>query len=158
MAFRLESSAFVDKAKIPSEYTGEGSDMSPPLKWSGAPPGTQEFALLVEDPDAPQEEPWVHWIAYKIPANVDTLPKNIKKMSEVSSPTRILQGQNSFQNKGYGGPMPPKKHGAHRYFFKLFALDAPLPDEHGLSKEDLLKKIEGHVLDEAQLMGTYERH
>lgn len=158
MSFQLTSSAFHSSEKIPRDYSGEGRDISPPLEWSDVPPGTRELALLCEDPDAPQEEPFVHWIAYKISPELHELPQAVPAAKDVEKPVNIKQGMNSFAKAGYKGPMPPKRHGRHRYYFKLFALDSELPEQASLERDRFLELIEGHVLAEADLMGTYERH
>ena len=156
------TSTFADGESIPVKYTADGEDVSPPLTWSGLPAGTKELALICDDPDAPdpdnpRTEPWVHWVAYKIPANTGSLPEAIAREARPNH-TGIAQGHNSWgagQNVGYRGPAPPI--GKHRYFFKLYALDIELPDEPGLDKASLLEAIKGHILAEGQLMGTYER-
>ncbi|MGQ9650988.1 MAG: YbhB/YbcL family Raf kinase inhibitor-like protein [Phycisphaerae bacterium] len=153
----LKSPAFGPNQAIPRKYTGDGEDKSPPLSWSGAPDGTKELALIVDDPDAPTPTPWVHWVLYAIPPDTTSLPEGITPSLRVSEPPGLMQGKNSFGKVGYGGPAPPRGHGRHRYFFKLYALNAPLGVEAGLSKEALLKAMSGHVLAEGELVGTYER-
>lgn len=160
MSFQLTSAAFRPGQPIPIKYTGEGLDLSPPLAWAGAPPNAIEFALLCDDPDAPTPQPWVHWILMKIPGNVAELPAGLPRQAELASPAGAVQGHNSWpagENLGYRGPMPPPGHGVHHYHFRLFALRAPLPVLHNLEKEQFLKAIEGQVLAEAELIGTYER-
>ena len=160
MTLKITSSAFAQGHPIPKKYTGEGTDVSPPLEWSEIPDGTKELALICDDPDAPRDEPWVHWLIYKIPATAKGLPEGVPRKARLKEPAGALQGKNSWpegKNTGYGGPMPPPGHGVHHYYFKLYALDAPLPDEPGLDKKALLEKIRGHVLAEGVLMGTYER-
>lgn len=145
---------------IPVLYTGEGSDISPPLSWTGAPEGTREFALICDDPDAPTPEPWVHWVLYKIPPDANELPEAVSKISPLQSPFYCLQGENSWppgENIGYGGPYPPKGHGTHRYYFKLYALNEPLEVESGLGKNELLEKMQGKILAQAELIGVYKR-
>jgi Raf kinase inhibitor-like YbhB/YbcL family protein len=158
VAFEIRSKAFSASEKIPREYSGEGKDISPPLLWRDVPKGTQEFALICEDPDAPQDTPFVHWIAYKIPANVTELPQNLPKQKKLAKPVAILQGVNSFDKIGYGGPMPPKRHGTHHYHFRLLALDSPLPEMPGLDIDEFKKLVAGHVLEQVEVIGTYERH
>ncbi len=153
----LKSSAFAPNEAIPRKYTGDGEDKSPPLSWSGAPDGTKELALIVDDPDAPTPTPWVHWVLYAIPPDTTGLPEGIAPSQRVSEPPGLMQGKNSWGKVGYGGPAPPRGHGRHRYFFKLYALNAPLGVEPGLSKEALLKAMSGHVLAEGELVGTYQR-
>jgi Raf kinase inhibitor-like YbhB/YbcL family protein len=149
MAVRVSSPAFEAGGAIPRRYTGEGEDVSPPLEWSGLPEGTREVALICDDPDAPMPEPFVHWVVYKISANSTRLPEG--------NTEGALEGRNSFARMGYGGPMPPEGHGTHHYYFKIYALDAQLDATPGLAKDQLLAAIEGHVLDEGELVGTYER-
>lgn len=146
----IKSSAFSAHSRIPKKYTGEGEDISPPLSWSGTPEGTVEFALICDDPDAPRSEPWVHWVAYKIPAEVSSLKEG--------NSGGATEGANDFGNVGYGGPMPPKGHGTHHYHFKLYALDKPLAiTKTGMKKGELLKAMQGHILEQAELIGTYDR-
>ena len=159
MAIELTSTAFAHGQPIPKKYSGEGADVSPPLSWSGLPDGTSELALICDDPDAPTAEPWVHWVIYKIPITMTELPEGIERRARLKQPAGVLQGRNSFpnQNVGYRGPMPPPRHGTHRYFFKLYALEAKLVISPGVDKRVLLEDIKGHVLEEGQLLGTYER-
>jgi Raf kinase inhibitor-like YbhB/YbcL family protein len=159
MAIELTSTAFEQGEPIPVKYTGEGADVSPPISWSGLPEGTQELALICDDPDAPTAEPWVHWVIYKIPATMAGLPEGLERRPRLKEPAGLLQGKNSWpaQNVGYRGPMPPPGHGTHRYFFKLYALEAKLVISAGVEKGALLEEIKGHVLEEGQLMGTYRR-
>ncbi len=157
---QLTSPAFADGRPIPEKYTADGDDVSPPLSWSGVPEGTKELALVCDDPDAPDpdkpaEKPWVHWVVYKIPPGAKGLPEAVAKEPRPKQAAGIVQGNNSWPAVGYGGPSPPI--GKHRYFFKLYALDVELPDEPGWTKEELLETIDGHVLANGQLMGTYER-
>jgi len=154
MAFTLTSAAFRDGAGIPVKYTCDGVDVSPPLSWSGAPAGTGGFALIVDDPDAPAGT-WVHWVLYNLPAAVFELPENIAKVESLDL-GGARQGRNDFRRPGYGGPCPPPGP-AHRYFFKLYALAAPLTLKAGAQKRDVEAAMEGHVLATAQLMGTYGR-
>lgn len=145
----LSSSAFEAGGKIPTKYTGEGADVSPPLRWTGAPAATREFALVCDDPDAPRKEPWVHWVAYRISPERAGL--------EEGATTGFVAGLNDFGRPGYGGPMPPEGHGVHHYRFKLYALDVVLDADPGLRKAELLAKIRGHVIAEGELVGVYER-
>jgi hypothetical protein len=157
---KLTSPAFDQGKPIPKKHTGEGADVSPPLEWSGLPQGTKELALVCDDPDAPRKEPWVHWVIYKIPADSKGLPEGVDPAARPKQPPGALNGRNSWpkdENLGYRGPMPPKGHGRHRYFFKLYALDQALDVQSGLTKEELLQKISGRVLAVGELMGTYER-
>jgi len=157
---RLTSPAFAEGGPIPKKYTGEGEDVSPPLEWSNLPEGTRQLALICDDPDAPTPEPWVHWVIYKIPADSAGLPENVAKAAALQQPPGALQGKNSWpagQTVGYRGPMPPPGHGRHRYFFKLYALRSELSIGPGASKEQLLAAMKGEILDEGQLVGTYQR-
>ncbi|MGH7818510.1 MAG: YbhB/YbcL family Raf kinase inhibitor-like protein [Candidatus Binatia bacterium] len=145
----IRSSIFEPNTRIPVRYTGEGNDVSPPLRWRGVPEGTRELALVCDDPDAPRPEPWVHWIVYKISPAVTHLEEGAKG--------EWLEGNNDFGKTSYGGPMPPKGHGVHHYRFRLYALDIALPAKPGLTKKELLEKIEGHVLADTELVATYDR-
>jgi Raf kinase inhibitor-like YbhB/YbcL family protein len=153
----LTSTTFEPNQPIPRRHTGDGRDASPPLAWSGAPKGTQQYALIVDDPDAPRPQPWVHWVLYAIGPNCTHLPEGIPPAQRVSEPPGLIQGVNSWDKIGYGGPAPPPGHGVHHYHFKLYALDTALKLAPGLTKEDLLKAIDGHILAEAELIGTYSR-
>ena len=146
MALTVKSSAFNDGDMMDVKYTGKGADISPQLSWEGVPDGTKSFALICDDPDAPFMT-WVHWVIYDIPANVTELSEGVAKEKVLSSGAK--QGKNDFRKIGYGGPYPPPG-GPHRYFFKLYALDAELNLEPGLSKKALLKAMEGQILEEAQ--------
>jgi Raf kinase inhibitor-like YbhB/YbcL family protein len=149
---KLESTAFTDKGLIPSKYTCDGEDISPPLSWSEPPSGTKSLALIVDDPDAPGKT-FVHWVLYDIPATARALPDNVA--AEGNLPSGSLQGKNDFGKLGYGGPCPPG--GTHRYFFKLYALDTKLGLESGATKAQVLVSMDGHILAEAELMGRYQR-
>jgi Raf kinase inhibitor-like YbhB/YbcL family protein len=155
MAFSLTSAAFKDGAAIPVKYTCDGADASPPLAWSGAPAGTAAFALIVDDPDAPAGT-WVHWVLYNLPGTATRLPENVAKTDAPPELGGALQGRNDFRRTGYGGPCPPPGP-AHRYFFKLSALDGALKLAAGVQKRDLEAAMRGHVLGTAQLMGSYSR-
>jgi len=150
MTIQVSSPAFEAGGRIPTKYTGEGEDVSPPLRWSGAPGETRELALICEDPDAPTPHPFVHWVLYRIPPETTSL-------EEGGIPPGALEGTNDFGRTGYGGPMPPRGHGPHRYHFRVYALDAGLQVRPGLGKDELLAAMEGHVLDRGELVGTYER-
>ena len=149
---KINSSAFTEGSNIPSKYTCDGQDISPPLEWKDAPEGTKSFALISDDPDAPVGT-WVHWVAFNIPPNATKLEENIKHDKEFKNGMR--QGNNDWPKIGYGGPCPPS--GTHRYYFKLYALDTMLDVMPGATKEQLLKAMKGHVLAEVQLMGKYKR-
>jgi Raf kinase inhibitor-like YbhB/YbcL family protein len=150
-AFEL-TTAFAPEEPIPVKYTCDGEDISPPLAWENAPASTQSFALIADDPDAPRGT-WVHWVLYNLPAETRTRSEAIPPDAELSDGSR--HGHNSWGRSGYGGPCPPS--GTHRYFFKLYALDTTLNLEAGANKEQLLQAMEGHVLSQAELMGTYTR-
>ena len=155
MSFSLSSPAFKEGAAVPGKYTCDGADVSPPLGWSGAPPGTAALALTADDPDAPAGT-WVHWVLYNLPGTVSHLPENVPKTETLPDLGGALQGRTDFRRPGYGGPCPPPGP-AHRYFFKLYALDAPLKLHAGATKRDVEAAMQGHVLGTAQLMGTYAR-
>ncbi len=148
---RLSSPAFADGQPIPMVYTGEGKDFSPPLDWTEPPAGTKSFALICDDPDAPMGT-WVHWVVFNIPPSLRMLKENFSK--EAQLPDGARQGRTDFGQPGYGGPYPPS--GTHRYFFKLYALDAALTVAGKAAKHDLVQSMKGHVLAEATLMGTYK--
>jgi len=158
MNLQVTSTAFAEGQPIPQKYTCQGSDISPPLKWTGAPAYAKSFALIADDPDAPDPRApkmtWVHWVLYDLPATTTELAEHIAKTPTL--PNGAKQGITDFRRIGYGGPCPPPG-GAHRYFFKLYALDIMLNLNPGLTKADLLKAMEGHVLAQGQLMGTYQR-
>jgi Raf kinase inhibitor-like YbhB/YbcL family protein len=149
MAITLTSTAFTAHGVIPKQYTGDGADVSPPLAWSGVPQGAKELALICDDPDAPTPKPWVHWVVYKIPPMQSGLPEGARH--------DLTEGQNDFNQTGYSGPMPPSGHGMHHYHFHLYALDVSLLARPGLTKEQLLDAMQGHILAETELVGTYER-
>jgi len=153
----LESSAFRQNETVPRKHTGDGADKSPPLHWSNVPAGTKEFAMIVDDPDAPTPKSWVHWVVYRIGAEMTSLPEGVAPSLRVDSPPGILQGKNSWNKIGYGGPAPPKGHGLHHYHFKIYALDMQLNLDPGDTKEALLEAISGHILAEGELIGTYQR-
>jgi len=152
-SFRLSSTAFEEGQTIPKEYTGDGRNDSPPLRWSDPPAGTQSFTLLCDDPDAPRGT-FVHWVAFNLPASLRELAAGVSRTEALADGTR--QGTNGFGKLGYGGPSPPPGK-PHRYFFKLFALDTLLDLRPGASQEQVQKAMQGHQLAEAHLMGTYGR-
>ena len=153
MTIQLTSSAFTEGASIPAKHTCDGQDSSPPLKWSNLPPGARSLALIADDPDAPAGT-WVHWVIYNIPSTIVELPEGLPTTETISN--GAAQGSNDFKRLGYGGPCPPRGN-PHRYFFKLYALDTELSLEPGATKKELLRAMEGHVLAQGQLMGTYKR-
>ncbi len=148
----ITSPAFEEGNPIPAKYSCKGEDISPELKWSGAPDGTETFALICDDPDAPVGT-WIHWVYFNIPAGRSGLPEAVPggKEPEIGG----IQGKNSWKRNDYGGPCPPG--GTHRYFFKLYALDTALDLKPSANKKKLLAAIEGHILGEAQLMGTFSK-
>jgi Raf kinase inhibitor-like YbhB/YbcL family protein len=154
--FTLTSAAFTQQGSIPQQYTCQGRDESPPLSWSGAPEGTVTFALILDDPDAPDpaapKRTWVHWVLYSIPATASTLPE---AAVTAKLPAGTREGLNDWNRTGYGGPCPPV--GRHRYFHKLYALDVDLGDLGAPRKADVEKAMEGHVLAKAELIGTYQK-
>ncbi len=153
VSFVLQTNAFTPGGMIPKKYTCDGSDVSPELTWTGAPAGTQAFALITDDPDAPAGT-WTHWIAWDIPASTTKLPEGVPKNEGLADGTR--QGKNDFRRIGYNGPCPPPGK-AHRYFFKLYALGARLEVKAGGSRSDLESAMKGHVLGQAEVMGRYGR-
>ena len=156
MSLTITSPAFADGSEIPVACTCEGADTSPRLEWSGAPADTKSFALIVDDPDAPDpakpQRVWVHWVLYNIPADATFLHEGA---TSASLPAGTLEGTNDWKRTGYGGPCPPV--GRHRYFFKLYAIDTALPDLSSPTKKQLEEAMQGHVLAEAQVMGTYQK-
>jgi len=156
MSFALRSSSFGPNGSIPKQHTCQGSDVSPPLAWSGAPAGTKSFVLIVDDPDAPDPSApkmtWVHWVLYNLPANASELPEGV---SSGALPAGTRAGQNDFKRADYGGPCPPV--GRHRYFHKLYALDIVLPDLGAATKAQVEQAMRGHVLGTAELIGTYQK-
>jgi len=155
-AMELTSPNFKNQAAIPGKYTCDGEDISPALQWKDAPDGAKSFALIVDDPDAPDpanpKMTWVHWVLYNIPASVSLLPEG---GSVKGLPEGILNGLNDWKRTGYGGPCPPI--GTHRYFHKLYALDIVLPDLKNPTKKQLEKIMEGHILKKTELIGLYRR-
>ncbi len=156
MALTIRSSAFAEGGEIPTQYTCEGADRSPPLTFSGVPPAARSLALIVDDPDAPDPKApkmvYVHWVLHDLPPDAGGLAEAVQP---AALPAGARVGRNDFGRSGYGGPCPPI--GRHRYFFKLYALDAMLGDLGPLTKPRLLQAMKGHVVEEAQLMGTYQK-
>ncbi len=148
----LKSSAFTAGGMIPKKYTCDGPDVSPSLSWSDVPAGAKSLALIADDPDAPMGT-WVHWVAWNIPPNARGLEEGVPKQD--SLPNGMKQGTTDFRSIGYGGPCPPS--GTHRYFFKLYALDTSLNLPPGATKKDLEKAMQGHLLQQVELMGKYAR-
>jgi Raf kinase inhibitor-like YbhB/YbcL family protein len=156
MTLTLTSPAFKSGAEIPIEHTCEGADTSPALEWSGVPPRAKSLALVVDDPDAPDPKApkmtYVHWVLYDLPAGTTRLAEGAARGG---LPAGTREGKNDWKRAGYGGPCPPI--GRHRYFFKLYALDAELPDLGQPTKAQLEKAMEGHVVEKTELVGTYEK-
>jgi Raf kinase inhibitor-like YbhB/YbcL family protein len=156
MALTLTSPAFTAGASIPVIYTCDGGNVSPPLSWTGVPPGTKSLALIVDDPDAPDpaapQRTWVHWVVYDIPPDAAGLPQGV---GPHALPRGARMGANDWKKTGYGGPCPPI--GRHRYFYKLYALDVVPPDLGQPSKAALEKAMKNHVIEHAELVGTYQR-
>ncbi|WP_240342427.1 YbhB/YbcL family Raf kinase inhibitor-like protein [Methylococcus sp. EFPC2] len=156
MSFSLRSSAFEHQGEIPRRHTCQGLDASPPLSWSGAPPGTKSLVLIVDDPDAPDpaapKMTWVHWVLYNLPPVATGLPEAVV-VGDLPKGTR--EGLNDWKKTGYGGPCPPV--GRHRYFHKLYALDLELPDLGHPTKSQLEKAMNGHVIAKTELVGTYRK-
>ena len=152
MSMQIQSPVFEAGKAIPGIYTCDGDDISPPLQWAAVPAGTRSLALIIDDPDAPDPAApkmvWVHWVLYNLPPDSAGLPEAVTEL-----PTGTQEGVNDWQRTGYGGPCPPI--GRHRYFFKLYALDTELPDLGKPTKDQLLQAMQGHVIEDAVLMGTY---
>ncbi len=153
MALKLTSTAFSEGGEIRREHTCDGADISPPLSWTDPPPGTESLALICDDPDAPRGT-WVHWVLYDLPGDLTSLPQGLDTSPSLQEGWR--QGRNDFGRTGYGGPCPPPGP-AHRYFFRLYALDGSLDLEAGAAKAQVLEAMEGHILAQVELMGRYAR-
>lgn len=158
MPLSLSSPDFADNGPIPARFTCEGEDVSPALEWDDVPRGTKSLALVVDDPDAPDpakpQRVWVHWVLYNLPSTTTSLPRAVTTGKHLPGGTRV--GKNDWGKAAYNGPCPPI--GRHRYFFKLHALDADLPDLKQPTKAELERAMAGHVLATATLIGTYEKH
>ena len=143
---KITGPAFDHHQRIPDKHSGDGEDVSPELMWSGAPEGTKAFAIVVHDPDAPLVDGFTHWVAYKIPGNVNHLDEGTSE---------VVNGVNSMGKPGYMGPAPPAGHGNHHYYFWVYALDEDLDLEPGLDRRALMDRIEDHVIEQARLVGTF---
>lgn len=156
MPLTLRSTAFAHGTSIPTKHTCEGDDTSPSLAWTNVPDGTRSFALIVDDPDAPDPEhpkmTYVHWVLYNLPPLSHGLPEGART---ADLPAGTREGVNDWKRTGYGGPCPPI--GRHRYFHKLYALDVLLPNLGTATKAELEKAMEGHILEKAELLGTYQK-
>jgi Raf kinase inhibitor-like YbhB/YbcL family protein len=153
MSIKVTSTAFQHGMTIPKQFTGDGADQSPPLRWSEPPPATKSIGLICDDPDAPRGT-WVHWVLFNLPTQTRELEEGMPTTATL--PSGAKQGKNDFGNIGYGGPAPPKGK-AHRYFFKLYALDVAVDLAPGATKAQLEHAMKGHILAEGQLMRTYKR-
>lgn len=149
---KITSSAFSEGEMIPSKYTCDGKDISPPLAWDNPPDDTKSIALICDDPDAPMGT-WVHWVLFNLPPDIQSLPEALPSDKIIKN--GAIHGMNDFRRYGYGGPCPPG--GTHRYYFKLYALDSIMELKPGITKVQLIKAMQGHVLDECELMGKYSR-
>lgn len=156
-ALALTSPAFADGAPIPTVYTAYGEDISPPLKWNPGPEGTASYVIIMEDPDAVRNPPFVHWLAYNIPGDVTHLPEGVPPEPEIPKPEGTLQGKNDRGSIGYFGPKPPPRFPAHNYHFQVFALDKKLDISFGATRDELVAAMDGHVLSSSVLVGTYTR-
>jgi Raf kinase inhibitor-like YbhB/YbcL family protein len=153
MAFTVTSSAFSSGATIPKAYTCQGTDISPTLSWSGHPPQTASFALAMDDPDAPGGT-WVHWVMWNLPSSAHLLAENVARHDRLDN--GAMQGRNDFRKIGYNGPCPPPGN-THRYFFRLYALDVELILSPGASRQELDTAMKGHILAQAEYVGTFRR-
>lgn len=156
MTLVITSAAFAPNGEIPKRYTCDGDDVSPPLRWQGVPATAKSLVLIVDDPDAPDpaapKMTWVHWVLYNLPPHDIDLPEGV---NSTSLPAGTREGLNDWQRTGYGGPCPPI--GSHRYFHKLYALDVQLPNLNKPTKRELEQAMSDHILDQAELIGTYQR-
>lgn len=154
MSLTLTSGAFANGQSIPAKYSCVGKNISPDLAWNEPPAGTQSFALIVDDPDAPMGT-WVHWVLYNIAADKRNLQEDLPITGKNADPNAIYVGKNSSGNTRYDGPCPPG--GTHRYYFKLYALDTTISLLPGATKEQVLKEMKGHILAQTELMGTFSK-
>ena len=153
MTIKITSPGFAEGQPIPSKYTCDGDNVSPPLSWNQVPPSAKTLVLICDDPDAPAGT-WVHWVLYDLPAATRELPESVERREVLSN--GASQGRNDFNQIGYGGPCPPKG-GPHRYYFKLYALDRDLGLKPGARKKEVEQALKGHIVGEGQLMGTYKK-
>jgi len=153
----VTSPAFLESSAIPRTFTGDGTNRSPQIEWSNVPNGTREFALICEDPDAPTETPWVHWVIYGISNSITQLPEGFPEGAEVEVPILARQGKNTSGTNGYQGPLPPEKDTWHRYYFHVYALDREIALSPEATADELRQEMQGHILGEGVLMGRYKR-
>ncbi len=149
---QLTSPAFKEGESIPRKYTCDAENVSPPLEWRAIPAGTQSFALIADDPDRPKGG-WTHWVIFDLPPTINNLPEGLPPIDRLANGE--IHGRNDFKKNGYGGPCPPQ--GAHRYFFRLYALDTALHLEPGVSVQAVNEAMKGHIVAQAELMGRYQR-
>ena len=156
MALVLKSSAFENGAEIPARYTCSGADVSVPLSWEGVPETARSLTLIIDDPDAPDPSApkmvWVHWVLCNIPADINGLAEHV---TSTTLPPGAVEGLNDWHRLGYGGPCPPV--GRHRYFHKLYALDTVLDELHQPTKTDVEAAMQGHIVAQAELIGTFQK-
>ena len=158
MSIKISSPAFSNQQAMPKIFTVDGKNTSPPLQWKSVPEEAKELAIICEDPDAPQNKPFVHWLVYGISPTVKGLPQGVgDHKASVREPIRIHQGQNSWGEAKYGGPMPPIGHGVHRYQFVIYALDVRLALRDGITKAEFLRRAAGHIIQTDMLTAIYER-
>ena len=153
----IHSDAFSDDGMIPVRFSGEGENLSPPLRWSGVPSTAKELVLVCEDPDAPFPKPFLHWIMSGISPSAEGMPEAVSKEPRPAELSGATQGQNGSKKAGYTGPIPPKGHGLHHYHFELFALDQPLAMDDSPTRDELMKGMAGHVVAYGEVVGVYER-
>lgn len=155
----IRALSFDPGQRIPDQHTEDGKDLSPALHWSAVPAGTVSLALICEDPDAPTPEPWIHWLIWNIPPQAQTLQEGVPRLEELPQPRGARQGRNSWpdDNLGWRGPAPPRGHGTHHYHFRVYALDTMLDVPPGADVKALRRAMRGHVLEEAEVVGTYSR-
>jgi len=146
---RIESDGFADGGAMPDKYSKYHDNVVPPLRWSGVPEGTRQLALICHDPDAPLPHGWTHWVVYGIAPDVTQITED--------GPVPGVEGTTDYGEVGWGGPMPPPGHGTHHYFFWLYALDTEIDAEPGLTRAQLLERIQDHVIEQARIVGTYEK-
>ena len=150
--FTIDSKSFENNRYIPSKYSYHNSNISPELHWKNFPKKTKSFAIIVDDPDAPVKT-WIHWVIYNIPLNITSLKEHLRH--EKVFPNGITQGKSDFNNFGYDGPAPP--YGTHHYHFKIYALNAELNLKPGLTKKELIEKIENHILAQTEIIGLFSK-